>query len=134
MRTSITDKGISFVLTGPEALILAEELSDVPGGSKLRKVRQLHDELREALVWAARGAGGYTHEVAAEEMYVPPPPRRGRPPKKLRLVDDLPVAPEDGRGLDAATSAPEAPEAPEDDPFLVFVRSRLPAQDGKPWP
>lgn len=105
MKVEIVNESVQITLTGQEAVILIEELSDVPGGSRLPKVKQLHDELRQALVWVAHGAGGYSN--ATVDVEVPPPPRRGRPPKKLQLV---PTAP-----------SPDADDAS----VLAFVRARL---------
>lgn len=111
MRVSIVNGGVQLALTGSEAALFMEELSDVPGGSKLRKVKQVHDELQQALVWLAHGAGGYAHEVEDAGADVYTPPRRGRPPKKLQLVP-TPVV-----------GAPEIRD--EDDPLLAFVQARL---------
>jgi len=56
MQITCAARGIAVEITGAEALVLLEELGDLPGKSR-PKVRQLHRELERSLeVFSMRDA------------------------------------------------------------------------------
>jgi len=68
--TRSIDDRVCVELSGAEARALLEELSDVPGGSRLPKLRQLCSGLDGALTTADMARQNARHEAAQAERKV----------------------------------------------------------------
>ena len=69
MKLKRLDNGVSLELRGYEAKLLFDELLDVPGGSRLPKLRQLCRELELWLEFpAGEDSGAYARRVKKRKV------------------------------------------------------------------